>query len=521
MISESPNPSFLFKRLLRRLGLDSKQKSYFFYMPNLKSPKGSLIAFAGVFMVIVAILIPVAMTLVQNIRLNTQQAQLFVAGAQNAAKAGIEDTLGYFIRQKTVVRALNATYIYPSAAASPTPTVFATGITYVDQPFNPQYNPTNFQYSDTFQATTQLTGGMTHPFYGLCNEYPVDSASNTIPAAGQTTAVYFGRYEVQEQTNPVVTPAPTLNPMAVHDITGTRDANYMNGDGLVWAITSTGYIYKRMDYTMDQYGEYMIPYNVYPNKVLATAKAYSEFKKLSCTLPPSGSVSYASAYVHSAAGVNLSSYCYMGGAMADGYGMCAMSGSVTKPTGATATNFLGGGVTYTTLGDAPISDVNVFGMSLKDIQFIADYSGSAAVPLSIVSSNKLSYFNGNLTYAATQTNPVYQTLNTSGILIVNGNLTLGLGGGVSNILPSYYSGIVFVTGNLTISDGCQIDGVAIMGYSSAYSGSGGNLTLLGSSNGQFAYLTADPSSVTHVIQQVAQYREDLSARKVLLAFPGI
>jgi len=474
-------------------------------------------------MVIVAILIPVAMTLVKNIRLNTQQAQLYVAGAQNAAKAGIEDTLGYFIRQKTVVRALNATYTYPSAAASPTPTVYATGFSYVDQPFNPQYNPTNFQYSDTFQETTQLAGGMTHPFYGLCNEYPVDSASNSIPAAGQNTAVYFGRYEVQEQTNPIVTPAPTLNPMAVHDITGTRDANYMNGDGLVWAITSTGYIYKRMDYTMDQYGEYMIPYNVYPNKVLATAKAYAEFKKLSLNLPDSGAGD-AAVYVHSAAGVNLSNYCYLNGSASNAYGLCAMAGNTTQPTGANASNFVGGGITYTSLGDAPISDVSVFGMSLKDIQFVADYSGSAALPLSIVSSNKLSYFNGNLTYAATQTNAVYQQLNTSGILIVNGNLTLGLGGNNpsgTNVLPSYYSGVVFVTGNLTISDGCQVDGVVIMGLSNSYSGSGGNLTLLGSSGGNFAYLTADPAGVNHVIQQVAQYREDLSARKVLLAFPGI
>ncbi|GEM_PF-1705255 len=518
MSSESPNLSFLFKRLLRRLGLDSKQKSYFFYMPNLKSPRGSLIAFAGVFMVIVAVLIPVAMTLVKDIRLNTQQAQLFVAGAQNAARAGIEDTLGYFIRQKTVVRALNANYVYPSVMVSPTPTAYSTGISYVDQPFNPQYNPTNFQYSDTFQETTQLAGAMTHPFYGLCNEYSVDAASNTIPAAGQTTAVYFARYEVREQTNPIVTPAPTLDPMAVHDITGTRDADYMNGDGLVWAITSTGYIYKRADYTMDQYGEYMIPYNVYPNKVLATAKAYSEFKKLSLNLPDSGAGD-AAVYVHSAAGVNLSNYCYLNGSVPNAYGLCAMAGASSSPTGANASNFVGGGIIYNSLGDAPISDVSVFGMSLKDIQFIADYSGSAALPLSIISSNKLSYFNGNLTYAATQTNPVYQTLNTSGILIVNGNLTLGLGSSTSP--SSYYSGIVFVTGNMTISDGCQVDGVVIMGLSNSYSGSGGNLTLLGSSGGNFAYLTGDPAAVNHVIQQVAQYREDLSARKVLLAFPGI
>ncbi len=494
----------------------------------MKSERGSLIAFAGVFMVIVAILIPVSMTLVQNIRSNTQQAQLYVAGAQNAAKAGLEDTLGYFVRQNKLLSA------YPNQILEATPTVYATGISYVDQPFAPFYNTGNASYSDTFQATTQLSGAMTFPFYGLCNEYPIDASTNTLSAAGQTTSVYFARYEVQQQVYPYSAGVTfTPNPMAVHDISGTRVSNYMNGDGLTWAINSTGYIYKRMNYTVDQYGEYLVPYNVYPNKVVATAKAYTEFRKLSCNLPNSAAGD-AAVYASAATDVSLSGSSYLGGVVANGSGLCVMGGSAsaTAPTGAAATNFFGGGaVLYTGATDsegstanAPISDTSVFGMSLKDIQFIADYSGSNSTPMTILEPYKLAYFNGNLVYGPSQSSTLYQQLSSTGILIVNGNLTLqssGLNAANSVVGPSSYSGIIFATGNVTISSGCQMDGSLILGYSAASTNTTPpQLSLVGGS-GNYAYMTVDPQAIKNVIQQVAEYREDISARKVLLAFPGI
>ena len=502
-------------------------------MPNTKSPKGSFIALAAVFMVIVAVLVPVAMTLVQNIRRNTLQAQEYVAGAQNAAKAGLEDTLGYFVRQNKLLTA------YPSQIMEATPTVFTSGISYVDQPFNPIYNTSNAAYSDTFQGTTvNLAGGITHAFYGLCNEYPLDAATNTLAASGtQVSSVYFARYEVQEQ-NPIATPAPTINPLAVHDISGERESNYMNGDGLTWAINSTGYIYERKDYTVDTFGEYRVPYNVFPNKVLATAKAYTEFRKLSCTLPnqPSSGVSYAAVYATAASDVNLSGSCRLGNAVANGYGLCAMTGSAsaTLPTGAAATNFFGGGdVIYAgasgsegSTANGPISDVNVFGMSLKDIQFIADYVGSTSIPMTIQEPYKLSYYNGNLTYGPTQALTIYQQLNTSGILCVNGNLTLQSpgfnSGGTSNIGPSDFNGIIFCTGNVTIQQGSYVDGAIVLGYSAASTNNvAPTLTLSGGGTGNYSEAITDPEEVQHVIQLVAQYREDISARKVLLAFPGI
>jgi len=536
MIQPSPNPISFLKRVLRRLGLDPQEKIYYFYMPNLKSSKGSLIAFASVFMVVVAVLIPVAMTLVQNIRANTQQAQLYVAGAQNAAKAGLEDTLGYFVRQNKLLSAYSSqvtegqtpTWAYAvTIGATPTYVPYS----FVDQPFNPFYNTASASYSDTFQSVTQLSGGMTFPFYGLCNEYPLDAATNTLQAsATQVASVYFARYEVQEQASTVTN---AFNPQAVHDISGERTPNYLNGDGLTWAINSTGYIYERKNYSVDQYGEYLVPYNVSPNKVLATAKAYTEFKKLSCNLPDyevntSTAASDAAVYASTAADVILQNECYLGCNCAKGIGFCGMSGGATLPTGAVATNFFGGGVTMAAASNAPISDVSVFGMSLKDIQYIADYQGNLAqnIPMTINEPYKLSFYNGNLTYGPTQASTIYQQLNSTGILCVNGNLTLQAGGpnsgGTSQINPSYYSGIIFATGNVTIGPGCQLDGVCILGYSALYPGQPApQLVVNGDTIGDYAYMTADPEAVKEVIQQVAQYREDISARKVLLAFPGI
>jgi hypothetical protein len=381
---------------------------------------------------------------------------------------------------------------------------------------------------------------MTFPFYGLCHEYPLDAATNTINVAGSTqvTSVYFARYEVQEQPNPIATAGVTFTPipLGVHDISGNRVTNYMNGDGLTWAINSTGYIYERKNYNVDVYGEYTVPYNVYPNKVLATAKAYTEFRKLSCTLPGT-SGKYAAIYATTAADANLTSPCQVGGNMANGYGLYAMAGAAgaTMPTGGSSTNFFGASTIMSpgasaTVGatvNGPVSDVTVFGMSLKDIQFIADYVGSSSpnIPMTIQEPYKLSYFNGNLTYGATQSSTIYQQLNSTGILCVNGNLTLESpaenSAGTSYVLGSYYSGIVFCTGNVTIENGSQLDGTLILGYSAVYPSQPVPQLAVTGITGGYAYLTADPVAVANVIQQVAQYREDITARKVLLAFPGI
>jgi hypothetical protein len=509
------NPFSFVKKVVRRLGLDPEQGPYFFHIPNARSAKGSMVALAAVFMLVMAVLTPVAMTLVANVRRSSTEAQLYVAGAQNAAKAGLEDTLGWFVRQNKTLTAFSSNilvgtptaYAVSAYNASPTPTPIY--YTYVDAPFNPAYNETNPAFSDTAESVTNnTTDAITAYFSGICNEFTVDATSTTIPAAGTTAASYFGRYEVAGQ------PTTAAVAYAVHDITGNRQPGYVNGDGLVWAVNSTGYIYQRKDYRMDKYGAWLIPYNTYPNKVLATAKAYTEFRKLSCNLPNSAAGD-AALYVANGANVKLGGYAYLNGKQSGAYALCAMSGAVTKPTGAATTNFFGAGTIMGYANNSAITDTSVFGMSIKDIQFIADNVGSASSTVT-VGTNQLTYYNGDLNYSGSSVTTAYQNLNGSGILIVNGNLTMN---GASPATNCYFAGIVFCTGNLTITNGADIDGVVIMGYSNGVA-AGGSVDITGSA-GQYGILNANPFEVTQALKYVAQYREDISARRVLLAFPGI
>src|SRR5271170_7442404 len=76
---------------------------------NLKSTRGSALIIAAMFMLIATFLITVGMKLVSNANRTSKESQLYVGEAQNAAKAGIEDTLGWFVRQNKIVTAFSNT----------------------------------------------------------------------------------------------------------------------------------------------------------------------------------------------------------------------------------------------------------------------------------------------------------------------------------------------------------------------------------------------------------------------------
>jgi hypothetical protein len=320
--------------------------------------------------------------------------------------------------------------------------------------------------------------------------------------------------------------------LAVHDISGARAYNAVPGDGLDWLIQSTGYVYRRMDYRMDPYGGWIVPYNQNPNKVLATAKVTSEFRKINCILPAG------SAGLYVADGKNVtcdsSDNSRLVGSETGTYYLVSMDKNKI-PNNEDTTNCLGTSVSLST-GSAsaalngPISDVSVFGLNIKDIKYLADYTGSATAPLTIGSVNvstgangyaappSLIYYQGSVTFGATQ-QPPYQCLQAQGMLIINGNLDLEPGNG-GTIPSSQFFGIVFVTGNLTLNE-TTIDGAVIMGYSTSAISAGTNQVTLTGVAGNFGTIIMDPAEVTQTIQTVARYREDISARKTLLAFPNI
>jgi hypothetical protein len=162
-------------------------------------------------------------------------------------------------------------------------------------------------------------------------------------------------------------------------------------------------------------------------------------------------------------------------------------------------------------------------MSISELKLISDKWGQAAAPARTLDLNYqnnedgLFYYKGDLTYGSAQSAP-YQALVARGILVVDGNLTLN-GGDSSTIPDSRFYGVVFVTGNITIRDGSSISGAVIMGDSLSTTVTGSAVTLTGS-GGRRGQILLVPGAVTEMASKIAQYRETVSARKVLLAIPN-
>lgn len=222
------------------------------------SQKGSALMMAIIFMLVATTLITVGVKLISDASRSAKEKELYVGEAENVAKAGLIDALGWFRRQGGNGGIVEA-YDQPNYIPGQTPN-FLPGITYVDQPFSPVNNVTNAQSSDTIDASI-----------GIVAEYPLNSPVTS-------TALYWARYEVKKQG------AGAYDPDAVHDISGQR-TGFVNGDGAVWYLQATGYVYKRLDKTVDVNGYWIVPYNVSPNLVIAKAKMATELRKLSLNMP--------------------------------------------------------------------------------------------------------------------------------------------------------------------------------------------------------------------------------------------
>jgi hypothetical protein len=502
---------------------------------RINDQEGSALVMACIFMLIAATLITVGAKLVANSQRDSTQVNLYVGEAENVARSGLVDALGY-LRRNSGVKPLSA-FTSSQIQMNQVPT-FAINpqdpggnpYYYVDQPFQPQINTTNAQVSDTLE-----------PVIGIVNEYSVDSANNSTDA----NALLFGRYEVRKQVSQYPTPysSPntaatyTPNPNAAHDVTGNRSVPYQNGDGTVWTLTSVGYIYKRTDKTFANGtptpgttyfpGQWKVPYNQLPNRVVATAKMSSEYRKLVVNLPPGGGVT-----------VNAAIYCYKGnniniagtstqlsGAVsaAGTFGVCDIkdpsspAASCLIPTGSnTPPNFQGGVTCLNNTVPLALADSTVFGMSVTNLQFLSDKSGDSLNPLNLANTQwGLYYYNGSVTFGFDQPAP-YTNLDTTGILVVNGDLSFTGGNGGPLLL---FGGIIFCTGNVSVANGTEIDGCVIMG-SPYFHGVPGTVTLNGS-GAAYGTINLNPNLIAQALNLVATYREDISARRTLLAVPNI
>jgi hypothetical protein len=227
---------------------------------TVRGQRGSALVMAAIFMLVATTLITVGTKLVSDSSQQGHQRELYVGMAENVARAGIVDALGWFTRQTAnngvVFGATTDTYV-------PGQTVTLNSVyANFDQAFNPQSDTADAQLSDTNVASI-----------GIVNEFPLDNAVTSL-------ALYWGHYEVDRQNS------SGTNSNAVRDVTSERDTAHVTGDGYVWRIVSTGYVYKRYDTSISaSSGWWNTMYNQAPNTVVASAVYQTEFRKLSLVLP--------------------------------------------------------------------------------------------------------------------------------------------------------------------------------------------------------------------------------------------
>lgn len=446
------------------------------------SHRGSALVITIVLMLVASTLIVVGVQLLSNMNKQTQQQTLAVAEAENAAYAGLVDAANWFRRQNNTV-----SYFYPNAVPTP----------------QPQYNSVDDPFAPVTNSTTKDT---IDPSIGVVYQYPINGA--VVKLAG--TNNIWARYEVRKSTNSLtptpVPPTPNIDPsITVHDITGEKLPSHLNGEGLIWSLCSTGYIYINNDPTL--------PFNQSPNKVLATAKMRTEIRKMSLSLPVTAAAichDMSTIHVNGNGIINGGQSYYAAGAYLNysnaAYPVLSGNGKISPSAGAV--------YRASQIQNWVVSNpVNIFGMSSGDVKNLADVTGDSTHPL-IFGANQLVYFNGNLTYDPASPNTYYQNsyLNGKGgiIYVDNGNLTLKPV--PSGQVGAYFNGVIFCNGSVTIGENNTVTGV-VMAVNGITVGTGQSGTT------EPAQLICNDSAVTALNSTVTNYREDRSASHTFIAVP--
>jgi hypothetical protein len=252
-------------------------------------------------------------------------------------------------------------------------------------------------------------------------------------------------------------------------------------------LQSIGYIYKQLDSTK--------AYNVAPNKVLASAQMSTVIRKMGLIMPANSAA--IATTMTSIKAVSRGRIYGQGSFCASAVNAGGGPVSSGSPVGVFSQ---AGCVNGTNLPD--ISENFVFGLAgPTDVKSVADYIGTQAAPINFQGSYKLAYYEGNVTYDPASTNVLLQKLNGSGILYVNGNLTIVDG------TNSFYDGLVYATGAVTIGIACEVQG-SVIGRNGVVVGNTGALT------GDNANLYYGSSQLTKAVQLVGTYREVKTATKL-------
>jgi hypothetical protein len=258
--------------------------------------------------------------------------------------------------------------------------------------------------------------------------------------------------------------------------------------GAMWQLQSTGYVYIRRDPA--------VAFNVKPNIVLATKTVRTEIQRVALNVKNAaisittggrvsiGNTGTAARVIGTSAG---------NGVVFNTAGTSPVNPQVTSPAVLSGTP----GAYSSGLGTSEVTLYGVFNVNnLADLGAIADINVTNTnllpSPLPAMQLIVLNY-GGTGTATFDSSRP----LSGSGILVVNGNLTIN--GGISA-----WNGVIYVTGNYIQSGPSSVYGAVIMGSATSTASINGTAP-------NFAEIYYDPFMVEQVGIQLGQFKFSRSA----------
>ena len=394
--------------------------------------------------IIVGILFVGAQFLVTSLQESHKQKAIYAQG-EAIAKAGIADALSWFRRQIRQPVASGTTFMYA---------------VYPDAAFFPRED------SDTLDESI-----------GLVRE---ERLSPDLPL--------WARYEVKRQSvNNYADPTLTDNE-AVHDITAEKMQGQLPGNGYVWYIESHGYVYAKRDEAKR--------YDEAPNEVVGKSVISTEFRRITISMPVRSAVIVDTGGSGGTRRVNVINYAKVRG----GTGSYGATRRVVSNTPNTTPN---GTVSSNYQYDTAITPERIFGVSSSELKLMSDYLVSDVSKLPYAGSKLpgigIYYIDGNATFNAT-----YPLWRVSGILFVNGNLTI-----TNYDTQVYFAGIIYVdSGTVNINCPGLITGALVANNRGSQ-----NVTIDGS-NGVIE-INYDEDILSLMRQQLTQYRENKAMYRVI------
>lgn len=250
----------------------------------------------------------------------------------------------------------------------------------------------------------------------------------------------------------------------VADITALRG---LTGTGLVWLIDSEGLVYQQLNPAL--------PYNQYPNRVLARIRLQTEIRRMGIVLPAPAAICTAAPTL-----ANFSARSKVMGGTGIG---CVYPSGAGVPTVA---GLLQGSPAQSAVNPYKGSIQEVFGVTDAELRSIADiYTTDQTTITAPLPSYRIIYVDSNITFNS------QRPLSGTAILIVTGNLVVAANSNTD------FNGIIYVRG----PGNCQLNAPSFVRGSVVGSS---NINLIGS--GDYVEVDYDPGVISDLLQRLGQYR---------------